>query len=132
MQTFTLQKETYSYFFHKYNLAWRNERAVEVSIIWRAVKVHQGQKILEVGNVLSHYFPVNHDICDKHEKAKGVINQDIINFQPASKYDLIVSISTLEHVGWDENPREHMAILKAIENLKELLAPEGNYLLRYL
>ena len=83
------------------------------------------QKILEVGNVLSHYFSVNHDILDKYEKAYGVINQDVINFQPAKKYDLIVSISTLEHVGWDESPREPMKILQAIENLKNLLAPGG-------
>jgi hypothetical protein len=36
-----------------------------------------------------------------------------------------VSISTLEHVGWDEMTREPMKILKAIENLKNLTNPKG-------
>jgi len=62
---------------------------------------------------------------DKYEKAEGVINQDVIDFQPSKKYDLMVSISTLEHVGWDEKPRDPMKVLYAIKNLKELLAPRG-------
>jgi len=99
------------------------------------VKTYKGRNILEVGNVLSHYFPVNHDIVDKHEKANGVINQDVIDFHPSKKYDLIISISTLEHVGWDENLRDHkilhdpMKILHAIENLKRLLAPKGKMII---
>jgi len=129
--TFTFQGETYRYFYHKYNTTWRNERAVEIQVAWKMVKTYKGRNILEVGNVLSHYFPVNHDIVDKYEKAAGVINQDVIDFHPSKKYDLIISISTLEHVGWDENLRDHkivhdsMKILHAIENLKRLLAPKG-------
>lgn len=101
------------------------------------MKKYKGRKILEVGNVLSHYFPVNHDIVDKYEKADGVINQDVIDFYPSKRYDLIISISTLEHVGWDENLRDHkilrdpMKVLHAIENLKRLLAPEGKWLSPY-
>ncbi len=53
------------------------------------------------------------------------MNQDIINYSPTKKYDLIVSISTLEHVGWDENPREPTKIIKATDHLKSLLAPAG-------
>ncbi len=126
-RTFKFQKDTYNYFYHKYNSTWKNERAVEVPIIWEMVKKYHNhkQKILEVGNVLSHYFPVNHVILDKYEKADGVVNQDVIDFQPPKKYDLIVSISTLEHVGWDEKPREPMKILQAIENLEKCLVPGG-------
>jgi len=51
--------------------------------------------------VLSHYFAVKHDIVDKYEIAPSVVNEDLVNFKPGKKYDLIVSISTLEHVGWD-------------------------------
>jgi len=123
-RNFTFQGETYSYFYHKYNKTWRNERAVEVPIIWEIVKKHQGKRILEVGNVLSHYFSVSHDIIDKYEKADSVINQDVVDFQPNKKYDLIVSISTLEHVGWDEEPRDPMKILRAIQNLENLFASE--------
>jgi len=122
---FTFQEDTYSYFFHNYNTTWKNERAIEIPIIWKIVKECRGKKILEVGNVLSHYFPVNHDILDKYEKVDGIINQDVVDFQPSKKYDLIISISTLEHVGWDEKPKEPMKILHAIENLKRCLAPGG-------
>ena len=72
------------------------------------------KKILEVGNILSHYFSVNHDIVDKYEKDVDVINQDIIDYHPNKKYDLIVSISSLEHVGEDETPREPKKILYAL------------------
>jgi len=125
LRTFRFQGRRYNYFYHRYNATWMNERAVEVPIIWEIVRKHQGEKILEVGNVLSHYFSVNHDILDKYEKAPGVINQDVMHFQPACKYDLIVSLSCLEHVGWDESPRDSTKILHAIENLGNLLAPQG-------
>ncbi|MBT9148072.1 MAG: hypothetical protein DDT32_01842 [Syntrophomonadaceae bacterium] len=124
-RTFTFQGNTYNYFIHKYNATWSNERTVEVPIIWKIVNESRGKKILEVGNVLSHYFSVNHDILDKYEEVDNVINQDVCDFQSSKKYHLIVSISTLEHVGWDEKPREPMKILQATENLKSLLAPKG-------
>ena len=87
---------------------------------------HQTARILEVGNVLSHYFPTHHDVVDKYEVAPGVINKDIVEFVPTERYDLILSISTLEHVGWDEEPREPAKILCAIEHLRnQCLAPGG-------
>lgn len=129
LEIFTFEGGTYNYFYHKYNTTWRNERAVEIPIIWKIVKEHHNQqkRILEIGNVLSHYFVVNHTIVDKYEKAEGVIHEDIVNFQSPKKYDLIISISTLEHVGWDmgDSPRNPMKILQAIENLKSCLAPSG-------
>ena len=39
-------------------------------------------------------------------KTGRVINEDITYFQPNHKYDLIVSISTFEHIGFDEDPRD--------------------------
>jgi SAM-dependent methyltransferase len=100
---------------------------IEVPIIYEIVKEAEayGQKVLEVGNVLSHYFHVNHDIMDKYEKAKGVINEDVINFRLSKKYDLIISISTLKHVGWDEYPKDPTKVLVAIENLKRCLSSNG-------
>lgn len=129
---FTFHGEIYNYFYHRYNTTWRNERAIEVPIVWDIVKSAKGKRILEIGNVLSHYFPVQHTILDKYEKAPGVINLDVVDFQPAEKYDLIVSISTLEHVGWDEEHvgwedehQERGKILRALENLTEMLCSEG-------
>jgi len=124
--TFTYQGKAYSYFYHSYSTTWKNERAVEIPIIWRMVEEYQGKRILEVGNVLHHYFPCRHDVVDLYEKYPGVINQDIVDFRPSRKYDLVVSISTLEHVGWDHRPREPGKILAALKNIKEhALAPGG-------
>jgi len=120
-RTFIFQKESYTYFYHPYDYTWKNERAVEIPIIRKIIEKYQGKKILEVGNVLSHYFPVGYEILDKYEKAPGVINQDIMDFQSNKKYDLIISISTLEHIEW-ENPNR---ILQVFYNLKKLLAPGG-------
>ena len=93
--SFMFQGEKLNYFYYPYNATWRNERIIEIPIIWKSARNFKG-KILEVGNVLSYYFPVNHDILDKYEKAKGVINKDILDLDEDNKYDLIVSISTLE------------------------------------
>jgi hypothetical protein len=127
-QPFVFQQHKYKYFYHRYNYSWKNERTVEVPIVWNAVKNCEGS-ILEVGNVLSHYFDFPHDIVDKYEKAEGVQNVDVTEIGPSKKYDLIVSISTIEHVGWDEAPIERTEnkekTLQAINNLRSLLNPHG-------
>ncbi|MGZ4852918.1 MAG: hypothetical protein ACXV3D_06995 [Halobacteriota archaeon] len=99
---FVLGSTRYRYFYHTYNATWRNERAIEVPIVYQESKKYDAQKILEVGNVLSHYHPVAWNVIDLCERAPGVINVDIADFSPAKKYDLIISVSTLEHVGFDE------------------------------
>lgn len=126
-EIFLFQERTYTYFYHPWSPTWENERCVEIPIIREYLLQYRlkGKKILEVGNVLSNYFPVTHDILDKYEKAKNVINQDIVTFKSHEKYNLIVSISTLEHVGWDEIPKEPIKILSVIKNMIDLLEPEG-------
>ncbi len=124
-QNFMIQGKEYEYFYHYYNVTWRNERAVEIPVIWDTVKKYRGKRILEVGNVLSHYFNIHHDVLDKYEQAEGVFNQDIVEFRSPVPYDLIVSISTLEHVGWDESPRDPEKVLRALENLEDLCSPGG-------
>jgi hypothetical protein len=129
-RVFRFGNRDYKYFFHEYNTTWRNERAIEIPIIMDMIN-ELGGNILEVGNVLSHYFEVNHDIVDKYEKGKGLRNEDVTEIKSVKKYDLIVSISTFEHVGWDEGPTEDLRnfaegkILAAIDNLKKLLSPKG-------
>lgn len=124
-RTFTFQGKTYKYFYHMINQTWKCERTVEIPIIIEIVKNYNKNDVLEVGNVLSQYFYFKHDIVDKYEKVEGVINQDIVDFRPSKKYELIISISTLEHVGWDETPIDSLKILKAIDNLKSLLTRSG-------
>lgn len=128
---FIFQNKKYNYFYHPYNCTCLNERAVEIPIVWKIVKdyLREGRRILEVGNVLSHYFNFEHDIVDKYEKFDEVINQDVVDFRPKNQYDLIVSISTLEHVGFDEEFSEPLKILSAIQNLKKILVPGGKIII---
>ena len=123
-QYFDFQDKKYAYFIHPYNLAWINERTVEIPIVLDLIKHSEAKKILEVGAVLPHYTQINWDVLDKFEKLPGVINKDIIEFLPKEKYDLIVTISTLEHVGFDdENKPEKVEV--AIDHLKNLLNNKG-------
>lgn len=124
-KTFDFQGESYKYFYHWYNTTWKNERAIEIPIVSKLINDYRNNDFLEIGNVLSHYFKLNHVVVDKYEKAKGVINQDVVDFTPSKKYDLIVSISTLEHVGWDEVPKDPEKIIPAVKNLKKCLVKGG-------
>lgn len=122
---FTLRQQSYRYFLSSYNFTWENERIVEVPIILKLIEESHGEKILEVGNVLSHYVSIKHDVVDKYEKSDGVINSDIVDFMPAYKYDLIVSISTFEHIGFDESLKDPNKLLDAFRNVRNILAPGG-------
>jgi hypothetical protein len=124
-KTFSLEGRTYKYYYHRRNRTWENERTIEIPLIWDVVSRKRGQSILEVGNVLSRYFEIQHDVVDKYEKNDFVHNADIVDYRPDKRYDLIVSISTLEHVGFDEQPVEPGKIGKAIKNLESLVNPGG-------
>jgi hypothetical protein len=124
-QTFVFADKKHCYVIHPFTL--NNERTVEIAIATEFICGKSGE-ILEVGNVLSNYCSFSHDVVDKYELTPGVINEDIVSFAPPKKYDTIVTISTLEHVGWDETPRTPEKILQAIEHLKNLLADGGELL----
>lgn len=126
-RTFNFNDKKYKYFFHHYNTAYRNERTVEVPVVIDVVKnaVSDGKRILEVGGVLPHYFPVNWDVLDKYEFAEGIINEDVVDFKPQEKYDLIVSISTMEHVGFEEENKDPDKIIKSVNNLKDNCLKKG-------
>jgi hypothetical protein len=126
-KTFRYKGAELPYLYHRYNMTWASERCVEVPIgRWWAARFPPAQ-VLEVGNVLSHYSPVQHDILDKFEKGAGVINEDILAFKPAKKYQLIFSISTFEHIGFDDEAEGSSAdkILGAIQACRSLLSPGG-------
>jgi SAM-dependent methyltransferase len=124
-RTFRFRGKTYAYFFHPYQVAGLTERTVEIPIAAESVRGFRSDSVLEVGNVLSHYLDVAHDVVDKYETAPGVVNVDVLAFHPEKTYDLIVSVSTLEHVGWDEYPREELKWMHALQHLRTLLNPGG-------
>lgn len=124
---FEFNGKKFHYFYSLYGATWRTERAVEIPIVWEYVKLSRQaqEKILEVGNVLSYRFDVSHDILDKYDKINNVINEDVVDYSPPYKYDLIVTISTLEHVGYDEELKNPRKIIEAVQNLRRLLKPKG-------
>lgn len=111
------------------NLAWTTERTIEVPIVMDYVKYAyaRNQRILEVGNTLHQYSGLkNYDIVDKYEYRKGIINVDIEDFKPVGKYDLIVSVFTMEHVGWDvPDEPDPEKIPRVLRKMKDWLAPGG-------
>ena len=124
-QTFSLAGKAHKYVIHPFILD--NERAVEVALA-RDFLAGRSGSILEVGNVLANFIALSHEVVDKYEQSPGVINEDIVTYAPGKKYDAIVTLSTLEHVGWDEAPRTPEKLLLAIEHLKSLLAAGGELL----
>lgn len=131
-KTFEFHGRTFPCFYHRYNMTWAGERTVEIPIGKSYLDQFAGKNVLEVGNVLSHYFPATHDILDKFEKGPGIINQDIIGYSPAKSYDLILSISTFEHIGFDDEAEipSGEKIQKAITACTgRLLHPGGKFVL---
>ncbi len=124
-RTFHARGRRYRYLFRGYNTTWRNERCLELPLALEVLNQRSGQRILEVGNVLHNYTPIQHDVLDKYERAAGVINQDVVEFSPGTPYDLIISVSTLEHVGWDEGELEPGKVMVAFAHLRDMLAPGG-------
>jgi hypothetical protein len=132
-EPFWFAGEPYRYLFHSYNTTWRNERTIEVPLAARVLDRHRGERALEVGNVLRNYLGERHlalgwETIDRYEVAPGVRNLDVIEHRPTDPYGVIVSVSTLEHVGWDEAPRDATKAPRAIGLMHQWLAPDGELL----
>lgn len=130
-ETFEFQGKKYRYFFHPYCSTWKNERCAIIPIVWDVIKKNQeqGKRVLELGNMLSYYFPVTHDILDKYEIMDGVINEDVVNFNPPIQYDVIVSIMTLQEVGLKETPPDPSKFYSALDNLKRHTVQNGKLII---
>ncbi|MEG4422793.1 MULTISPECIES: hypothetical protein [unclassified Microcoleus] len=145
-RTFSFNKKEFYYNRIKFNNP--TERAVEIPIAFNFLAgLQKPASILEVGNVLSHYE--NHlsetlgitsrRIVDKFEIEVGVDNEDLMNLPSDKKYDAIVSLSTVEHIGQKGDPsggygeqaenRDLEAPLKALAKIYDLLAPDGKALI---
>ena len=124
-RTFTVDGKEYPYFYHRYMFTWLNERTVEVPFVKNRIDRYPEGRILEIGNVLSHYYDFEHAIVDKYDRSPGVINADVVDYSANEPYDLIVSISTLEHVGYEEEVKDPRKPVAGVDNLRKLLNPGG-------
>ena len=145
-RTFVFQGKNLSYNRIQYNNP--SERSVEVSIGFEFLAhVKNSARVIEVGNVLSYYENSlservgvsNRRIIDKFEIDIGIDNEDLMSLPSAEKYDSIVSISTVEHIGQGVDPSgaygeltnglDREAPLKAIAKIYDLLAVDGKALI---
>lgn len=121
MTTFNLRGLTLEYANYKYNHTRNNERAVEVALGLHLLA--SAKRTLEVGAVLPHYLPTwpvkVHDVVDLTERYPGVINANVLDYVPEGNYDLVLSISTLEHIGHIKRIRV------AVDRMKNWLADSG-------
>lgn len=141
-------KETFSFKGNQllYNRSPYNnsgEIAVEVPIALNFLANNKSRtNLIEIGNVLTNYedcLPENitirpRRIVDKYEVAVGVDNIDLMELPDSEKYDVIVSISTVEHVGQEYNIEgkkfhDFEAPLKAIAKIYNLLSVGGKALI---
>ncbi|MBN2421490.1 hypothetical protein JXB27_04390 [Candidatus Woesearchaeota archaeon] len=128
---FEFENEKLYYNLSKYGMCWNSERTIEMPIIIKILDKMNAKhrNMLEIGNVLNNYKKYGQIVVDKFEKNKGVINEDILNYKTKKKFDIMVSVSTLEHVGWDETPSKPENILLAVKNIKQNILKKGGILL---
>lgn len=135
MSQFDYFGTTLNRFDHIYNSTYFNERGVEIAVAQHWLNEYYWNEdmpgdALEVGNVTSHYdLTWVHHVVDKYEPGQRwfpnlVKNLDVFDIK--GEYSLIMSISTLEHVGYD--PPENVdvtATSRAIDHLRSLLFSYG-------
>lgn len=127
---FTIAGKQFTYYFNRNN-SIDSERVIEIPLSYWFVKSHPcfSEEFFELGNTLNQYFKIPHIVVDKYEIAEGVINEDIIDFKPKKKFKLIISISTIEHIGFDEPQKEEGKALKATKKLIDMLSENGSLLI---
>lgn len=125
--TFEYRGRPFAYHVAGGNKPFDNERAVELAIAWHILSAHRDPTtVIEIGNVLPHYFPTQHAVLDKFEHHRAVTwNEDVREFVPPFAPELIVSVSSLEHVGHIETPRDPTGFRRAVDNLLSWLRPGG-------
>ncbi|HII10260.1 MAG: hypothetical protein ABSE71_04990 [Candidatus Micrarchaeaceae archaeon] len=127
---FVFEGRRYRYYVHS-NGAVSDERTLEIPIAKAFIEENKPKNMLEVGNVLGIHFKagVNHTVVDKYEKGEGIINEDIVDYKPDRKFDMVISLSTMEHVGFDEELKDASKTEKSMRNILSMLEPDGKLLI---
>ena len=123
--TFFWNGQALEYFDHRYNRTALNMRRVEIPIARWFLQQKSGAWVLEVGNVLSHYGPVTWPVVDLREP--GAINADVMAWEPEEPVDLLISISTIEHIGFGKYKRATAQVRPSgvLARFRSFLAPGG-------
>lgn len=119
--TFSWCGKIYPYLSATYGTTRMTERAVEVPIALSLL--NEAVNVLEIGAVLPHYLPCwpnpAHTVIDLYEVYPGVVNADVLTYEPDGYFDLIICISTLDHLN---NAKE---VRTAVNNMKSWLRKDG-------
>jgi len=130
MEPFDFQGIRLQPFYHRRNTTWACERCVEIPLAMHFLKQYPPERVLEVGNVLSGYFSLAHEVIDKFDHTSSVTRGDVVTFSTDSSYDLILSISTFEHIGFDDARADSAEMIPAaIRNCRRFLRDAGQLLL---
>jgi len=123
--TFQLRGVELPYTEAPYNFSRHSERAVEVSAalhLYGTARARGGD-VLEIGAVLPHYlvrWPSNgHTVVDLYEQGHGILNENVLSWEAPQQYDLIICISTLDHLNGP------MEVWLALERMKSWRKPGG-------
>lgn len=109
-----------------------NERDIELPFGFEALSRAEG-RVLEVGNTSQRSYPdlPLRDIVCRYDELGGrypVYHEDIISWDAGVRYDLIVSLSTLEHVGHDyDEVMDNGKAIRAVVHCMQLLVPGGEF-----
>jgi len=121
-----------NYFYHFYNKTYENERIIEIPIVLELIDQYKINDYYELGNVLVNYGIKGHPVIDKYDDNDNIIKQDIVTYKSLKKLNNLVSISTLEHIGWDEGEKNYSKVSLAFKNiLNSLLLPGGFFIFTF-
>lgn len=119
--SFIYNGRVYPYLHDGYNITRFTERAAEIPVAFGLL--NNAKCVMEVGAVLPHYlpnWPENCHVCiDLYEQFPYVINADVLTFEPDLLFDLVISISTLDHLKSADEVRA------AVARMKSWAAPGG-------
>lgn len=110
------------------NVQLSSERVVEIAYVKNLYTMRKPNLILEVGNVTRNWFSIqNLVVVDKYEQDSqgSIINEDIEDFESLITFDMIISISTVEHIGYDEEIKDSQKPQRVIEKMIKLLNENG-------
>ncbi len=135
---FMFNSEKLSYFFHSYNNFRLTERAIEIPIIKFFLQKGNYENVLEIGNVANYYYEFFKEVfkkktvVDKYEYAYDIIQKDICQYVPTTRFDFVMSISTFEHMDSDlgRNPEYTKGKSKLISIAADNIKYVSDYLLK--